>query len=123
MRVQLIAYGVRHGIQHGLDLRYDVRYKLRNPYRNPDLRFMSGLDSPVQDDVRGSVGYDHLLDSMVSDIRNRKCNGKAIQVGISCTGGRHRSVVLALDLGARLISLGYEVDTNLRDRDRWDEGE
>ncbi len=109
LAVTFISYGFKHGTPRDADLLFDVRF-LPNPHYEADLRDLTGLDAPVREYVEASDGIEDffghltpLLDYLLPQYENE---GKAhLAVGIGCTGGRHRSVViaerLAREYGAR----------------------
>jgi RNase adapter protein RapZ len=99
LAVTFISYGFKHGTPRDADLLFDVRF-LPNPHYESELRDLTGLDAPVRDYVEGSDGigefYDHLIPLLDYLLPQYEREGKAhLTVGIGCTGGRHRSVVIA----------------------------
>jgi RNase adapter protein RapZ len=123
LAVTFLTFGYKHGTPRDADLTFDVRF-LPNPHYEAELRERTGLDQTVIDYVEGSDGikdfYERLvplLDYLLPAYENE---GKAhLTVGIGCTGGRHRSVVIAERL-ARIYSGrgGYMVDVVHRDVDK-----
>jgi RNase adapter protein RapZ len=99
LAVTFLTFGFKHGTPRDADLTFDVRF-LPNPHYESELRELTGLDDPVIAYVEGSDGiadfYDRLtplLDYLLPAYENE---GKShLTVGIGCTGGRHRSVVIA----------------------------
>lgn len=99
LRVDLVSFGFKYGLPRSLDLLMDVRF-LQNPYFVQELREYSGEDPKVQDFVLNhpETGifirkYCDLLDYLLPLYKKE---GKAyLTIGIGCTGGRHRSVVIA----------------------------
>ena len=99
LAVTFLTYGFKHGAPRDADLLFDVRF-LPNPHYESDLRELTGKDRPVVDYVNNSDGvvefYDRLvplLDYLLpAYIREGKSH---LTIGIGCTGGRHRSVVIA----------------------------
>ncbi len=123
LAVTFISYGFKHGTPRDADLLFDVRF-LPNPHYEADLRELTGLDDPVREYVEGSEGigefYDHLITLLDYLLPQYEREGKAhLAIGIGCTGGRHRSVViaerLAREYGARDDLL---VDVVHRDADK-----
>ena len=99
MAVTFLSYGFKHGAPRDTDLAFDVRF-LPNPHYEAELRHKTGLDRVVIDYVRNSDGlqdfYDRLLPLLDYLLPQYLKEGKAhLTVGIGCTGGRHRSVVIA----------------------------
>jgi RNase adapter protein RapZ len=99
MAVTFLTYGYKHGSPREVDLAFDVRF-LPNPHYEPDLRELTGLDSAVIEYVEGSDGLEEFMGRLVplldyvlpAYVREGKAH---LTVGIGCTGGRHRSVVIA----------------------------
>jgi UPF0042 nucleotide-binding protein len=123
LAVTFLTFGFKHGTPRDADLEFDVRF-LPNPHYEPDLRELTGLDQAVIDYVDTSDGigefYERLtplLDYLLPAYENE---GKAhLTVGIGCTGGRHRSVVIAEHLAGIYAERGdYLVDVVHRDIDK-----
>ncbi len=120
MRISVISFGFKHGVPRVVDLVFDVRF-LPNPHWVEELRPLTGLDDPVrshvldQEDTTTFLGYiEQLLAFLVPRYRSE---GKAyLTLGIGCTGGRHRSVVLAERVAEYLQRLG-DLDVTTRHRD------
>jgi UPF0042 nucleotide-binding protein len=118
-RVRLISFGYKHGLPADADLVFDVRF-LPNPYYVEELRWKTGDDPKVVDYVLGwPVSRDtlrrleDLLDYLVPLYRRE---GKAsLSVAVGCTGGQHRSVVFADQLGRHLAAQGIGVEVEHRD--------
>jgi RNase adapter protein RapZ len=121
LTVSLISFGFKHGAPLDVDTLFDVRF-LPNPHYDPELRPLTGHDAPVreavlsQDDAREFLGKTSELVSFL--IPRYAAEGKTyFTVGVGCTGGRHRSVVIVEEL-ARLLRQGdAEIDLFLRHRD------
>ena len=95
----LLTFGFKHGTPGDADLTFDVRF-LPNPHYESELRDLTGQDQAVIDYVEGSDGirefYDRLTPLLDYLLLAYEQEGKAhLTVGIGCTGGRHRSVVIA----------------------------
>ena len=108
LAVTFLTYGFKHGAPRDADLLFDVRF-LPNPHYEAELRPLTGLDPAVREYVEGSDGidefYDHLVPLLDYLLPQYEQEGKAhLTIGIGCTGGRHRSVVIAEHL-ARNLSL------------------
>ena len=103
LSVHIVSFGFKHGSPRDADIVLDVRF-LPNPHWVEELRPQTGLDDPVRGYVLGGdetqAFLDHLhalFDLMVpAFVREGK---HYLTVAIGCTGGRHRSVVLAEELG------------------------
>jgi UPF0042 nucleotide-binding protein len=108
LAVTFLTYGFKHGAPRDADLLFDVRF-LPNPHYEAELRQLTGLDEPVRAYVEGSDGieefYAHLIPLLDYLLPQYEREGKAhLTVGIGCTGGRHRSVVIAERLAKRYAS-------------------
>ena len=106
LAVQLISFGYKFGVPLESDLVYDVRF-IANPYYIPDLRPRSGLTDEVRsyvlDQPVTSKFLDLLRDFLDFAIPAYIAEGKTrLTIGIGCTGGYHRSIVLAEDLATWL---------------------
>jgi UPF0042 nucleotide-binding protein len=111
LAIQLISFGFKFGLPLEADLVFDVRF-MQNPYYVPELRQSSGLteavrtfvlDQPVADRFLTFVhGFlDFALPAYVAEGKSR------LTIAIGCTGGYHRSIVIAEDLAAWLIEREY----------------
>ena len=123
LAVTFMTFGFKHGSPRDADLTFDVRF-LPNPHYEADLREQTGLDSDVIAYVEGSDGIDEfyerltpLLDYLLPAYEQE---GKShLTVGIGCTGGRHRSVVIAEHLAREYEARGdFLVDVVHRDVDK-----
>ena len=105
LAVTFQSFGFKHGPPRDADLTFDVRF-LPNPHWEPDLRPLTGHDRRVAEYVGRqdalSEFYARLVPLLDFLIPQYLKEGKAhLMVAIGCTGGRHRSVVIAEDLSAR----------------------
>jgi UPF0042 nucleotide-binding protein len=119
LAVNIVSFGFRYGTPNSAELLFDVRF-LPNPYFEDRLRDRSGHDPEVAEYVLGNeVGagaFSRLRDlcSYLLPLYDRE--GKAyLTIGIGCTGGRHRSVVIAEALAAALRESGRELTVEHRD--------
>jgi RNase adapter protein RapZ len=99
LAVTFTSFGHKHGPPRDADLAFDVRF-LPNPHYESDLRDLTGLDQAVIDYVASSDGigefYERLTPLLDYLLPAYEQEGKShLTVGIGCTGGRHRSVVIA----------------------------
>ncbi len=119
MRVEVVSFGHKHGGLRDVDLLFDVRH-LPNPYFVPDLCDLSGHDRRVVQYLNASPEaqetlrrFGDLLDYLLPLYRRE---GKAyVTIGIGCTGGRHRSVMVANALARRLRRAGFDATSKHRD--------
>jgi RNase adapter protein RapZ len=119
--LSLLSFGFRYGLPMQADLVFDVRF-LPNPFFIDDMRHLSGLDSRVQQFVlqaEDAGSFVERIASMLEFLLPRyAAEGKVyFTAGIGCTGGRHRSVAIAEELGRRLAPL-WAVRVRHRDIDR-----
>jgi UPF0042 nucleotide-binding protein len=123
LAVTFMTFGFKHGSPRDADLSFDVRF-LPNPHYEADLRELTGLDQPVVDYVRESDGvkdfYDRLTPLLDYLLPAYEREGKShLTVGIGCTGGRHRSVVIAEHLARVYEQRGDQlIDVVHRDIDK-----
>lgn len=102
LSIQLISFGFKYGVPLEADLVLDVRF-MRNPYYIEALRSQSGLTDPVREYVLGQPiagafleGLENMLDLLVPAYVEEGKNRLTIAIG--CTGGYHRSIVIAEEL-------------------------
>ena len=122
MQISVVSFGYKHGLPLDVDLVFDVRF-LPNPHWDENLRPMSGLDEPVRDFVMEqslSVKFlDQLTGMLTLLLPAYKSEGKSyLTVAIGCTGGRHRSVVIAEQLKQWLIESSHNPRVTHRDISR-----
>jgi RNase adapter protein RapZ len=122
LRVQIISFGFKFGLPVHADLVMDVRF-LKNPYFVESLRPLSGETKKIRSFVLNNdqtclflQKYFDLLDTLIPQYENE---GKAyLTIAIGCTGGRHRSVVIARELCDHLTASGYKTELTHRDIDK-----
>jgi len=118
--ITCLAFGYKNGAPADAAIVIDVRF-LDNPYWVPELRDLSGRDAAVAEFVMNQPAAGRLLDDvtqMARDFLPLYLNGrrKHVVVAFGCSGGRHRSVVLAEQLADRLREIeGVDVDFVTRD--------
>jgi UPF0042 nucleotide-binding protein len=123
LAVTFMTFGFKHGSPRDADLTFDVRF-LPNPHYEAHLRELTGLDQAVVDYVRESDGvndfYDRLTPLLDYLLPAYEREGKShLTVGIGCTGGRHRSVVIAEHLARVYEQRGDQlIDVVHRDIDK-----
>ena len=108
---QLISFGFKYGVPLEADLVFDVRF-MENPYYVDELRHLSGLTPAVRDYVMGQPiaqqFFDFLARFLDLTVPGFKSEGKTrLTVAIGCTGGYHRSIVIAEQLRGWLERRGY----------------
>ena len=120
--VTVVSFGFKYGSPRDADLVLDVRF-LPNPHWVDELRPLPGTNQKVREYVEGQEEYEafmkrleSLLDVVVPGYVDE---GKSyLTVAIGCTGGRHRSVVVADDLADYFRERGHRVSVDHRDIDR-----
>lgn len=122
MRTSILSFGFKHGVPLDVDLMFDCRF-LPNPYWEESLRNHSGLEPPVRrfvlDRPETTAFLDMLEDLLTMLIPAYAREGKSyLTVAMGCTGGRHRSVVLAEELASRLTGRGAPTTVFHRDVER-----
>ena len=122
MTVTVMSFGFKFGLPADADLVFDVRF-LPNPHYIPELRNKTGLDQEVRDFVfsyRQTKDFiekleDLLAFSLPSYVDEGKTN---LVVAVGCTGGKHRSVSVARELGEFVARKGYGITISHRDLGR-----
>jgi UPF0042 nucleotide-binding protein len=117
MAISIVSFGYKYGAPVGMDIILDVRF-IPNPFFVPELRPLDGADPRVRDyvmaqpDARKFIDETgRLLDFLIPLYRRE---GKSyLTVALGCTGGRHRSPVLARAIAERLKQSGF--DASVRD--------
>jgi RNase adapter protein RapZ len=121
LAASLISFGFKHGTPLDVDMLLDVRF-LPNPHYDPELRPLTGHDGPVREAVLGNEDAREFISrtrEMLSFLIPRYAEeGKTyFTIGVGCTGGRHRSVVIVEELARCLSSVEEDVDFHVRHRD------
>jgi UPF0042 nucleotide-binding protein len=119
-RVTVMSFGFKYGLPSDADMVADARF-LPNPFWVPELRPQSGLDEPVRDYLLGRDDAEEFIAAYVAALTPvldgyRRENKRHATIAVGCTGGRHRSVAVAEELGRRLRDLP-SVTVNVRHRD------
>jgi UPF0042 nucleotide-binding protein len=117
--VSCVSFGFKNGVPLDADLVFDVRF-LPNPHFVPEFRKKTGKDSRVAAYVRGfpqtQEFLDRVTDLMLYLLPHYVAEGKSyLTVGFGCTGGQHRSVMMAEEMTKRLRKAGYKVKALHRD--------
>ena len=117
--VSCLSFGFKNGVPLDADMVFDVRF-LPNPHFVPEFRKKTGLDPKVAAYVRGFEQTNEFLDRvtelMLYLLPHYVSEGKSyLTVAFGCTGGQHRSVMMAEEIGKRLAKAGYQVKALHRD--------
>ena len=119
MKVMVVTFGYKYGVPYDVDLVFDVRF-LRNPHFVPSLNPLTGENEEVQRYVlethEAKTFLAHLNDlfTFLLPLFERE-NRSYLTIAIGCTGGRHRSIAIAIRLRDILGSLGYSVEIRHRE--------
>jgi UPF0042 nucleotide-binding protein len=119
LQVSITSFGFKYGTPRDADLVLDVRF-LPNPHWVDDLRPLPGTDERVRDYVEGQDQYRTFMERLESLLQvvvpGYVAEGKSyLTCAIGCTGGRHRSVVVAEELGRYFADRGIPVAVAHRD--------
>ena len=117
--VSCLSFGFKNGVPLDADLVFDVRF-LPNPHFVPAFRKKTGKDPKVAAYVRGFPQTEEFLgkvtELMLYLLPHYVEEGKSyLTVGFGCTGGQHRSVMMAEEMTRRLRKAGYKVKPLHRD--------
>ena len=118
--VNLVSFGFKHGVPVDADLMFDVRC-LPNPHFVPTLRPRTGRDQAVASFILRDPASRAFIDKLEEYVRFTLpyyvSEGKSyLTIAIGCTGGRHRSVMLAERLGRALANVA-DTRTRVKHRD------
>jgi len=117
--VHLISFGFKYGVPPEVSLLFDVRF-LPNPYFEPKLKALSGLEEAVKDYVLKddlSLRFLNLCEQFLQFLlpQYTREDKSYLVIGIGCTGGRHRSVVIAEELSRMVREWGFATLVTHRD--------
>ena len=107
--ITVMSFGFKYGLPTDVDLVADMRF-LPNPYWIPELKGHTGEKEPVRDFVLAQQGAQEFIDAYASALHPvlegyQRENKRHSVLAIGCTGGKHRSVVTALELADRLAQV------------------
>ncbi|HVM09155.1 MAG TPA: RNase adapter RapZ [Acidimicrobiales bacterium] len=122
MQTSVVSFGYKHGIPLDVDTVIDCRF-LPNPHWVDELRPQTGLDEPVKDYVLGQPETSDFLDRLgaLLDLLLPAYvkEGKSyFTIAVGCTGGNHRSVVLAQEVARLMQERGFNPAVHHRDVER-----
>jgi UPF0042 nucleotide-binding protein len=122
LQISVVSFGYKHGLPLDVDLVFDCRF-LPNPHWVESLRPLPGTDAKVRRYVMKQQETQEFLEelsrmfSLLLPAYVRE--GKSyLSIGVGCTGGRHRSVVIAAEIARLLERLGFPSRVHHRDLDR-----
>lgn len=119
LRISLLSFGYKFGVPVDVDLVFDVRF-LKNPHFVPDLQPLTGEHPHIQqfvlDAEEGDTFIHHIkrLLAFLLPLFERE-QRSYLTIAFGCTGGRHRSVAIALRMKEELKRLGYEATVRHRE--------
>ena len=119
LRVQVLSFGHKFGTPRDMELLFDVRH-LPNPFFVSGLRALTGSDRRVVKYLKAQTEVEETLarfsDLLYYLLPQYQHEGKSyLTVGVGCTGGRHRSVMIANELATRLRRAGFDAQAVHRD--------
>jgi RNase adapter protein RapZ len=117
--VSCVSFGFKHGVPEDADLVFDVRF-LPNPHFVPEFRPLTGRDPRVAKYIRSfpqtQEFINRISDLLVYLLPHYVREGKSyLTISFGCTGGQHRSVMIAEDVSKHLRKAGYRVKVVHRD--------
>lgn len=122
LRINVTSFGFRHGLPADSDLIFDVRF-LPNPNYIPEFKKLSGRDPAVARYIRSfpqtTEFIQRISDLLIYLIPHYIREGKSyLTISFGCTGGRHRSVMIAAEIRKRLTAAGYTSKETHRDMNK-----
>jgi UPF0042 nucleotide-binding protein len=122
LQTNIVSFGYKHGVPVDADLLFDCRF-LPNPHWVESLRPLPGTDPKVrrfvlrQAEAEAFLAQLEQLLGLLLPAYVRE--GKAyLSIGVGCTGGRHRSVVIANEIAKIIKRIGFDARVHHRDLDR-----
>ncbi len=119
LKVEVLSFGHKYGSPRGLDLLFDVRH-LPNPYFQKELKHLTGDDPEIieylleKPEVTETIS--RFNDLLLYLLPRYQREGKSyLTIGVGCTGGRHRSVMVANSIRRALKDEGFDATVNHRD--------
>jgi UPF0042 nucleotide-binding protein len=119
MRISVVSFSFRRGMPREADMVFDVRF-LKNPHYVPELKNLTGVDKAVADYIATDPDYEPFigrLEGLIGPLLPRfDTEGKSyLTIAVGCTGGKHRSIAVAVRLAEWLRSAGRSVTLRHRD--------
>lgn len=119
LKVQIVSFGHKYGVPRDVDLLFDVRH-LPNPYFDKKLKDFTGEEPKIIEFLGKFEEVNETIHRFADLLKYLlpfyKREGKSyLTIGVGCTGGRHRSVMVANKLGSDLRNEGYDVSVAHRD--------
>jgi UPF0042 nucleotide-binding protein len=118
--LHFISFAFKKGVPLDVDFLFDVR-ELTNPFYNNKTKDLSGLDKKVEEFLMSKDSTKALLEDLSIFISNRinnliKSSRKYLSIGIGCTGGRHRSVLMVKKISEKLKK-NHKINLSIFHRD------
>jgi UPF0042 nucleotide-binding protein len=122
LTISVTSFGFKNGVPTDADLVFDVRF-LPNPHFVPEFRNLTGKHPKVAKYIRQFPQTSEFLDKVTEMLTfllpHYIHEGKSyLTIGIGCTGGQHRSVMIAEELKKRIAGAGYRAKSTHRDMPR-----
>jgi RNase adapter protein RapZ len=122
LRVSVVSFGFKYGLPVDADMVADCRF-LPNPHWIPELAPQTGQDEPVVKYVLSQPGASEFLDAFVRAVEVAlagydRTGRHFVMLAVGCTGGKHRSVVMADEIAARLSQNWPGIQVTHRDLGR-----
>jgi RNase adapter protein RapZ len=117
--ISCVSFGYKHGLPDDADLVFDVRF-LPNPHFVPEFRALTGRDPRVAKYIRSfpqtQEFINRISELLIYLLPHYIREGKSyLTISFGCTGGQHRSVMIAEEVNQRLRKAGYKVQVQHRD--------
>ena len=120
--INIISFGFKYGVPYDIDMLFDIRF-LPNPNFISSLKHMTGRDKDVSDYLMSSPqtnlflrNFFQFIDFIMSQYEHE--GRYYLNIGVGCTGGRHRSVFISETLEQHMRSMGFSTTLRHRDIDR-----
>ena len=122
LNVSVVSFGYKYGLPVDADVVVDCRF-LPNPHWVEELRPFTGRDAAVRDYVLAQPDAGPFLERFTALMKQllpgyTREGRRYLTLAVGCTGGKHRSVAVAEELGARLAAPGIEIRVTHRDLGR-----
>ena len=122
LAITIESFSYKRGLPRGADLVWDCRF-LNNPHWESSLRDLNGTDASVAAYVEADPRYAQYIEKLQDLVEfllpSFREEGKAhLAVAMGCTGGQHRSVAVAEEIGKALANKGWRVSIRHRELER-----
>lgn len=122
IKITVMSFGYKYGMVCEANFVQDVRF-LPNPYYEKSLKEQTGLDEKVREYVKSTPDSREYISKLKEFAqgyisKHLLSEKENLIIAIGCTGGRHRSVTVAIELFNHLTEKGYNVEIIHRDIDK-----